>query len=230
MKLNVLSNVLDNLRLHFGIIEDTNFVINESHQGLKVNRNAINTIYDKIYQMKYQKDRDPLRRLQIHMLSVLQTSAPSEGITDLLPIYFKPSDIILFYDINTMELGLFFEEKYCKTRDGEKIQSDIVMVKFNSGLHKDPFGDLKYDNYFTKRFYYKYSDHPGNGLSYVTWDFDKYYLWVTKIGNRVLTNLFPCVFDYETYETPRIKYLEGGITDEKLALDLASTYYHSILG
>lgn len=63
----------------------------------------------------------------------LSESSPNEYTENLLPFYFEPTGIVLFYDVQKMEVVIFFKDKYGgeTTHSGKDIVSTIVKVVFS---------------------------------------------------------------------------------------------------
>ena len=190
-----------------------------SNSSQKISKNIIAKTWQEC-ERQNNYGKDPLREFQIKMLNLLSNAADDNDIDNIIPFYDHQADILLYLNINNLEIALFSPEKYELNFNSVDIKADIVKVS-NSLPSQIGFVGLYHYNisptYYTindkkqlimvneaKRQAAKINRTDAKGLKELS-------------GNYESNRLLPYIKDGEGF-----KYLEGGAMDLELAKDLAS--------
>ncbi len=167
-------------------------------------------------EIAFKRGKDSLRDLQYHILKALPNNSIEE-LKFLIPFYFKPADIMLFYNIDNHSLSLFYLEKYNSHWDGTPIKADIVQI----------IGWLEGRTFYAEPVYYIFKDYqltsPCGDKARIA---NNEFMWPVKEYVNTLKNyydnnkLFACIFDKS-----KPRYVTENKIDSILIKDLLSIYW-----
>jgi len=219
MKTYGLNKVISNLKDHLGIdLDETGLLSNAPTYELKVViLKGMREVISRAVHSKYVDQKiDALRAYQVNMLQKLFTYPANKATENLIPFYFEPAKIILYYDIEKGEVVIFFQDKYTGIR--KDIASTIVKVSCQS--IPPTYG-------FVPAYMYEIKQGDKPRLEINEEHATRFSIFEPMLGEtsgelmkNYDTELFPCELDGR-YP----KYLTKGRLDGKLGLDLVTVIY-----